>query len=44
MTITGGMASLTGKSVHVICEKAITASPDEELPPHSGDSIRNATL
>ena len=34
MTITGGMASLTGKSVHVVCEKAIISSPDKEIPPN----------
>ena len=28
MTIIGGMASLTGKSVHVVCEKAVV-SPSE---------------
>lgn len=32
MTITGGMASLTGKSVHVVCEKAMISSPDKEIP------------
>ena len=32
MTITGGMASLTGKAVHVVCEKAIIASPEKEIP------------
>ena len=26
-TITGGMASLTGKSVHVVCEKAVISPP-----------------
>ena len=34
MTITGGMASLTGKSVHIVCEKAIISSPDKDMPPN----------
>ena len=29
MTITGGMASLTGKSVHVVCEKAVITPPEK---------------
>ena len=32
MAITGGMASLTGQSVHVICEKAIISSMNKEIP------------
>ncbi len=32
MTIIGGMASLTGKSVHVICERAVV-SPPGAYPP-----------
>ena len=39
MTITGGMASLTGKFVHVVCEKAIISVP-ESLPP-TEDALRN---